>query len=186
MNEQTFEKVKKAHDAIAQAQIDFVPVFFNEILFTFGWWITLAEAILPWVLWCYLRKKDSTSRLLHVAFVVVLISCYLDFLGISYGLWRYPVKLTPSIPSYIPWDFSMLPVSIILLIQFKPQINYFWKALFFSLITCFIAEPFYTWIGHYDPKNWEYYYSFPIYFLIYVIANWISKRSSFAPISDKQ
>ncbi|WP_308635221.1 CBO0543 family protein [Paenibacillus silvisoli] len=182
MDESTVQKVKEAHDAIAQAQIDFVPVFMNEMPFTFGWWIKVAEVTLPWTLWIVVRKKESTSRLLFVGFYVMIISCYLDYLGISYGAWRYLVKLTPTIPSYIPWDFSMIPVFVLLLIQFKQRIHYLWKALFFGLFTSFVAEPFYKWIGHYDPKEWKYVYSLPIYMAIYIIADWLSKRKSFEPI----
>lgn len=108
MSEQTIEKIKEAYEALAKVHIDFLPLFVNQILFTFGWWFKFGEAVLPWLLWIFIRNKKSTSRLLFAGFFVILVSSYLDFLVISYGLWRYPIMLTPTIPSFFPWDITLV------------------------------------------------------------------------------
>lgn len=36
--------------------------------------------------------------------------------------------------------------------------------------TSFIAEPFFNYINHYEYLSWKYIYSFPIYFVIYLIS----------------
>jgi hypothetical protein len=46
----------------------------------------------------------------------------------------------------------------------------------FPVFASFIAEPFFICIGLYQPLNWEHIYSFPIYIVIYLLANYISKR----------
>lgn len=90
--------------------------------------------------------------------------------------------LTPTIPSFFPWDITLMPVFVMLLIQFKPHIHFIWKALFFGLVVSFVVEPFYEWIGHYDAVHWKHIYSLPIYIIIYIIADWLTKRKSFEPL----
>jgi len=58
----------------------------------------------------------------------------------------------------------------------------FLKAAFFSLFSAFIGEPLFGWLGFYENVYWEYYYSVPILFLIYLAAHSLSNRTSFNQI----
>jgi hypothetical protein len=64
-------------------------------------------------------------------------------------------------------------------LQFKPTLNPFLKAVIYSSLTSFIGEPLFEWIGFYTTVKWSVFYSFPIYIMIYLIAERISKAKSF-------
>jgi xanthine/uracil permease len=132
--------------------------------------------VVPWILWLFFRKKESTYRLLASGLIVMLISSWLDFVGIALGLWHYNFDVLPLLPSYLPWDFTLIPVIIMFLIQFKPRSNPFIKALIFAGGSAFIGEPFFESIKTYTPENWKYIYSFPFLFCIYLLGHFISCR----------
>lgn len=106
----------------------------------------------------------------------------MDFLGVQYGKWFYTGKVVPSIPSYIPWDFFILPIFIMTLIQVIPSVSPFIKALFFAGVSAFIGEPLFLWLGFYVMEGWHIYYSFPINIVIYLLAHKMSTLDNFEPI----
>jgi len=65
------------------------------------------------------------------------------------------------------------------LIQIKSESNPYIKALIFATISAFIGEPVAAWIKLYDPANWKYLYSFPIYIVLFLISHHIYYRKSF-------
>jgi xanthine/uracil permease len=106
----------------------------------------------------------------------------MDFVGTMYGLWYYTGKPIPTMPAYLPWDFSLIPVMVMFFIQYKPTSSPFIKALIFATVSSFIAEPLFKWIGIYVITNWKILYSFPIYFLIYLIAHKVSRVNKFVEL----
>lgn len=70
----------------------------------------------------------------------MLISSWLDYVGVTLGLWRYYNKLIPLMPDYIAWDFAHMPVTIMFFLQIKPQVNPIIKGLIFAGMTAFIAR----------------------------------------------
>ncbi|MGM0875044.1 MAG: CBO0543 family protein [Bacillota bacterium] len=74
------------------------------------WWLGVGLPIIPWLLWFKFRKKESSDRLLYVGYFVILISSWLDIMGVALGWWFYKSKVIPVIPTYIPWDITLMPV----------------------------------------------------------------------------
>ena len=173
------QKIEAAFDLIKQSNIDMINLWLKDTLFTWEWWLGVALAIIPWVVWLIFRKKESTNRLLFAGFFVILISSWFDIIGILFGLWSYHHNVVPFSPAFIPWDFTLLPVAIMTLLQIKPHIRPIYKAITFSLLSCFVVEPGFVLIGLYNPKHWEYIYSFPIIIIIYLVADWCYKRRHF-------
>lgn len=182
IDERIIQGVKQVNDLIHQAHLDLFYVWKNFTVFSWHWWLNVALAIVPWIIWSKVRKKESTHLLLYAATVIIILSCLMDFTGIAYGLWAYNSKILPLSPPYVPWDFTLLPVGCLLLYQFKPNISPFIKAIFLSGIASFIIQPFFEFIQMYDPKYWHHYYSFPIFILIYLVGHFITTRTSFARI----
>lgn len=145
-------------------------------------WFSWALCIIPWVIWWKFRKKDSTARLMLAGSWVLIIASYFDFIGVTAGKWYYIGKAVPSIPTYAPWDFTLLPVLAMALLQYKPKVSPYLKALVFGGFTAFIGEPFFVWAKFYVPVEWKYIYSFPIYMAIYLLAHWISQRNTFVKL----
>ncbi len=142
------------------------------------------------MVWCYsicysldnlvlVRNKNSTDRILYVGFFVMSISLTLDILGDQFGYWHYRYNVIPIVPTYLPWDMTLMPLAIMFLIQVKPKINPYLKAILFALLTSYVAEPFIKWLMIYNPKEWKYSYSVPIQFIIYLVAHYLSRRNKF-------
>lgn len=136
--------------------------------------------ILPWLIWLKYNKKDSRNRILFVGYFVAIISLCLDVIGDQIGLWHYRFVVIPFLPTYIPWDLTLMPLSVMFLIQIKPKINPLIKAIIFGLLSSYIAEPFFHWLGVYVLDTWKYSYSVLIQVLIYLIADHLSRRDNFA------
>lgn len=176
------EAVYKINQEIHQVGVKLLHLWEEKMFLEWHWWINLALAALPWIVWAKVRKKESTYRLLLGGFIVLILSSFLDFVGILAGLWGYNYKIAPMIPPYIPWDFTLLPVTAMLFFQYKSNINTYIKAAVFSALASFIVQPFFTWMGLYNPQNWKHYYSFPIIFVIYLIGNWFVTRDKFEKV----
>lgn len=157
---------------IAKDLFDF---WLDEIVFSFHWWVLLITVLLFWLVWLAYHDKQKTHPLLYAGLFVALIGSYLDFLGIQAGLWQYYAKLVPTIPSFFTWDLTLLPIEVMFLIQLKPKVNPYLKALFHSLLTSLIFEPLFIWIGFYEPLKWKSLYSIPIQFAIFIIAHKLYK-----------
>lgn len=179
MNNEYIKGVEAAYDLIKQSNKDMISVWFEFTLWSWQWWIGVVLAVVPWVLWFIFKKKESTNRLLFVGFFIILISSWLDIMGILFGLWSYYHNVVPFSPAFVPWDFSLLPVTVMFFLQIKPKIKPIYKALMFSILNCFIGEPLFVLLGIYNPKHWRYIYSFPIFITIYLLCDWFSKRSHF-------
>lgn len=165
--------------------MEYRTIWKDGMLFTWQWWLLLALAVLPWVAWCFRRKKDSTNRLLYVGFFSILVAKLLDTIGANFELWNYPLKLIPLMPPFFPWDTTMMPVAVMAFIQYKPSIKPAIKAVVFAAIAAFVIEPLAEWLGLYRPILWKHFYSFPFYFVIYMAADWLSRRGHFERINQK-
>ncbi|WP_134702352.1 CBO0543 family protein [Ammoniphilus sp. YIM 78166] len=174
--------IVRQYEKVDGANSEIVDIWIEHILFSPGWWVVLLLALAPWIIWIKYRKKESTARLLLAGIWVALIANFLNYIGVTLGLWQYKVKLVPVIPDFIAWDFSILPVTIMFLIQIRPNVKPIVKALLFSTFTAFVGEPFFNWLDFFDYKNWHYLASFPFYVVIYLVANRLTTSKSFSPI----
>ncbi|MCM3567262.1 CBO0543 family protein [Neobacillus mesonae] len=176
------EKLKKGnefYDRIHQVEVDHFHYWQENILWNWEFWLSAVLSVLPWVIWFIFRKRGSEARLLLAGCFVLIIACWLDFMGVISGLWYYSGKVMPTIPSFFPWDFSLLPVIMMLWLQYKPNLHPLLKAFIFSAFSAFIGEPFFEWVGMYCTEKWSSFYSFIIYMVIYLLAHWISRTKAF-------
>lgn len=185
MDDKLLKDIHKIQKEVHKVADDYYHIWKDEIFLTWKWWFSLGLSILPWLLWIKYRKKESTDRLLYSGFFVLLITSWLDFVGIQMGLWVYPVDVIPSIPSYIPYDVCILPVMVMFIIQYKPKISPYFKGILFGSFNAFIAEPLLEWFDLYISDGWTPWHSFPFYIAIYLIAHLISTRNRFVRIIHK-
>jgi len=184
INPKLIEAVDKINLEYHEAHRILYNIWINDMLFKWHWWVSLGLAIIPWLIWIKFRKKDSTSRLLYAGFVIIMLSYSLDVIGMALGLWGYNSKLFPTIPPFVPWDFSLIPVFNIFAYQIKPQLNPIIKAIIVSTFEAFAGEPILAWTQLYNPKHWEFYYSFPIFAIIYLIGNFVVGRDTFKKLTN--
>jgi magnesium-transporting ATPase (P-type) len=167
---------------IHQVEVDYLKYWQENTLWHWTFWLSLSLSIIPWIVWFLFRKRSSEARLLLAGSFGIMIASLLDFLGLVFGLWHYSGRALPIIPTYIPWDASLIPVTIMLWLQYKPTLNPLLKAVIYGALTSFIGEPIFEWIGLYTREGWSVFYSFPIYIVIYLIAYRISKAKTFDPL----
>lgn len=176
------QRSQESYDRHEEATWELVDAWLDHQVFSWQWWFNVGLTIIPWLVWAWLRPRGSTDRLLYVGFYYIILSCFLDFFGVSYGFWRYHVEVIPSIPSYIPWDFTMYPVAGMLLLQYQPRLTPYLKALLFACAASLAVEPLFTWMMMYEPVNWSVFLSLPIHYVSYLGGHWFSTRSGFAPL----
>jgi len=60
----------------------------------------------------------------------------LDSAGVKLGLWMYMYlyDVFPFIPGYIPWDLTLLPLSMMFMIEIKHQLSPQLKAIIYGLL----------------------------------------------------
>ena len=182
VEQSTADMASRLNEAFHQIKVDFFGFWTGHIVFTWHWWLEAVLAVLPWLVWLAFRKKDSTKRLLCAGFFVLIISSYLDMLGMSMGLWGYNSAVIPTIPPYAPWNFSLLPVAAMLFYQVRPHFSPLVKSAVFAGFAAFVVEPFFTWLRIYDPKAWKHYYSFPIFIGIYYAGHLIAAGKRYEPL----
>lgn len=183
------EKVVKEFDAVyntlVQANQRDHQIWFEHVFLSWQWGFMLILTISPWVLWYIFRKKESTNRLLCGAFFVMSTAMILDAFGTELGYWSYRYELIPFLPSFVPWDLCLLPVSFLILAQIKPDLSPFIKAAVYSTFSVFLGEPIFEWLGFYETKNWSNYFSFPIHFVIFLIGYAIVTSDKFTSLKSK-
>ncbi|XEC94750.1 CBO0543 family protein [Paenibacillus tarimensis] len=176
------EKVKNLYLQDAHTQTQYAALWMEEIVFSWRWWVSLFLTLLPWIVWAVYCKKDSVARLIGVGFFTMFLTAWLDSIGVPLGLWYYPVDIIPFFPSYIPYDFCIFPVLIMILLQFKPRVSPYWKALAFAAGTAFIAEPVMEYFDFYEEIRWNSFLSAICYFIIYLLAHWLNSRTRYQPV----
>lgn len=173
------ESVDSINQKFYQLNIELFGIWKKSMVFEWHWWVNAFLMIAPWVVWFIVRKKDSTNRLLFSGLFLIIMASYYDFIGMSLGLWGYNYKLIPTIPPFMPWDISLIPVFGMLFYQYKPHISPFIKGLLFAFIGAYIFEPLFYWLGIYNPKEWKHYYSFAILYVLYLAGNFFVTRDNF-------
>ncbi|WP_404822254.1 CBO0543 family protein [Paenibacillus lycopersici] len=161
-----------------------IQFWYEHVLFSGLWWVNLAFAILPWLLWLGFRKKESTNRLLFSGQFVIIVSLVLDLTGDQLGLWYYRFNVIPVFPTYVPWDLTLMPVTIMCFLQVKPDYNPYIKAVLFALVSSYLGEPFFQWMGIYVLTHWKFFYSVPIQFAIYLMAHYMARGNRYSPLGS--
>lgn len=142
-------------------------------LFQFQWWLLLAALVIPLIIWWILVDKTRFFQIAFLGCLAALVALEFDILGYEFGLWQYPHKLNYFGPRLGPVDVSVFPVTYMLIYQYFPNWkSYLVAAVVIALAFTFIAEPLLVYLGIYQLISWEYWYSLPIYFVIFILLKW--------------
>jgi hypothetical protein len=146
-------------------------------LYTWQWYFLIALFILPWVAFHYLADRRLLPRLLLFGLILMFLTMGLDLLGYEQGLWYYPYKIGPFGPFISFVDHAPLPVIYMLLYQYIPR----WKpfaaaAVVTAAVFAFVFEPALQLMGLYQPLEWKFYYSFPVYIILPLLCRWLTEN----------
>ncbi|KGM44997.1 hypothetical protein P9D43_03225 [Neobacillus niacini] len=173
------KQVDKATKLLNEANQLIVESVMNAFLFTWQWWAALAMIVVPWMIWGIVRNRESTARLFSAGLLVMVLSEILDTVGVSFGMWAYPVKVVPVATINFSFRLSVLPVFVMLLLQYKPNINPYLKAVFFGVLGAYVGIPALAKFDLYKKIDWSYTYSFLILTSFYLLAHWFSRLKTY-------
>ncbi|MCR2802768.1 CBO0543 family protein [Paenibacillus soyae] len=174
-NPRTQEIYKMVHETYELKKA----MWLEDVFLTWQWWLGVALTVLPWIFWLFVRKKEHTHRFLYAAFFVMVIAIWLDSFGVQLGLWHYNYEVSPFSPNYKPWDITLIPVMTMLTIQWFPKAKAWIKGAIYAALIAFVFEPLFVWIGFVHYPQWEFIFSYPVYFLMYVIASYLYRAKTF-------
>src|SRR5665648_1146603 len=80
----TIPGVEHANDLLHEANVILLKTWIEQIVFTWRWWLEVSISIISWVyFWFFLRKKPDTYRLICAGFFSMVVSTYLDTVGMA-------------------------------------------------------------------------------------------------------
>lgn len=154
-----------------------VRYWLDHDVFSGRWWFLLACTVLSWVIWLWLRDRRRLLETVLYGVMMSLAANYLDSALSGLVLWGYPHMEFPLMYPAAWVNFGPLPIMFMLTYQFfRPWKQFVIASVVLSAITAFIVEPFEVWIKVYELYSWRYYYSFPIYVLLFLGLRWILER----------
>jgi hypothetical protein len=174
------DKIEKLEEQLIQATYH---NWVHNQLFTWQWWIALTMIVVPWIIWGICRNRESSARIFSAGLLIMVLSEILDTFGVSFGKWAYPVKVVPVSTINFSFRLSVLPVVLMLFLQFKPRFNPYIKAIIFGGFGAYIGMPILAMIDLYQKIDWAYTYSFFILTAFYLLAHWFSQMNTFKKIS---
>ncbi|MEH7549756.1 hypothetical protein FB550_101184 [Neobacillus bataviensis] len=177
-------QIDKATQKITEANQLIIDSIMNAFLFTWQWWIALVMLVVPWIIWGIFRERESSARIFSAGLLVIVLTEILDTVGVSFGKWAYPVKVIPVATLNFSFRLSVLPVLVMLLLQWKPRFNPYIKAIFFGGFSAYVGLPTLAIIDLYKKIDWNFTYSFFILTLLYLLAHWFSRIDTFKNIEN--
>ncbi|WP_449536534.1 CBO0543 family protein [Ferdinandcohnia sp. Marseille-Q9671] len=144
---------------------------------TWQFWVVLAMFLIPLLLLVLFIDRKKIFQLGFYGYSIHVFFAISDAMGVVRGLWIYPYKLLPGLPSSVSLDASFVPVAFILLYQFvlnKGKNYYIWMVLL-CLAFAFFIKPLMLGIGLFRFGGEENFLMLFWYYLaIALIAKWIT------------
>ncbi|HEX7064700.1 MAG TPA: CBO0543 family protein [Bacillales bacterium] len=145
--------------------------FFQEVLYSYQWWILVVQTIIFWVVWGILVDQKRLKNILLVGLLSAGIAIMLDDTGLTLDLWNYPYRLFHFSTRLSAVDMVAIPVAFMLIYQYcRNWRTYLIITILFALYAAFILEPLYIKLNIYTIIHWKHIYSAPIYAAIGVVA----------------
>ncbi|KGR79265.1 CBO0543 family protein [Ureibacillus sinduriensis] len=153
-----------------------IEYWFSENVYTLSWWILLVSSIVLFLIWIIILDKKRIFEIITYGFFVGTVAIYADVFGVWFGLWHYPITITPM---HIPIEIHRLQMPIIYMLIY--QYSKTWKtflnaAAINAIVFTFILEPLLVWLKIYEPSHWKYIYSLIPYFVIAILFKWLITR----------
>jgi hypothetical protein len=152
----------------------------SDSIFNFSWLFLLILSVVPWLIFVKLLDRKRTLQIWGFGLIVIIITSFTDDLGSELSAWVYPIKFVPVGLLAFPFDFSIIPVSCMLIYQYFNT----WKTFSIALVSqaaifAFIGEPISVMLGTIIYLKWKYIYSFVFYIVTgllarFIIQKWIS------------
>ncbi|MFT8871646.1 MAG: CBO0543 family protein [Sporolactobacillus sp.] len=176
---------EKLYQKLLHAHQSYLTYWSQHVLFSWQWFLGVALLVIPAIAWILWRDRRRADRLQYAGLFVALISAYLDYLGLFFGLWYYNYPVIPFTENYFPSSLTVLPIAVMSLVQFNPL-----KRPLFNAVLYAILSMVGLWINSQlhlvTLIHWQYIYTAIIQFVIYLTAYFIATRHKFEPLRTKK
>ncbi|WP_077212120.1 CBO0543 family protein [Bacillus dakarensis] len=137
-------------------------------------WIVLAMLVVPLIILLLFIDRRKAFQLGFYGYSVHVFFAYTDIMGTERGIWFYPYKILPFLPSNFTLDASLVPVIYILFYQWtlNKSKNYYIWMIPLCLVLAFLMKPLMVGLGLFYFREKE---NFFLLFLGYVFVALISK-----------
>lgn len=140
-------------------------------------WVVLAMLVIPLILLVLFIDRKKAFHIGFYGYSVHVFFAYTDIIGTERGIWNYPYKLLPLLPSNFTLDASLIPVIYMLCYQYiliKGKNYYIWMFLL-SLALSFVLKPLMVGIGlfHFREKE-NFLLLFAGYVFVAIISKWLT------------
>ena len=151
----------------------------SQELFSFPWFFNIITLALIYALWIKLVDRKRLRELLLFGSFIAVSAAIIDLIATSQGLWEYTNRVFPIYPATFPFDFTVVPILYMLVMQYTST----WKSFLLgsviaSGIFSFIISPIYIWVGTKVYHNFNYVYMFLLVFIdtlvLRAIYNWVT------------
>jgi len=151
--------------------------WFNNVVFSYQWWLLVAVAIIPYIVWWKIVDRRRLFEITTYGLLVALLSGLLDAIGVETDAWDYKYDLIPLLDVFIAYDIAVLPVSYMVIYQYFTKWQPFIIAhIILAFVFAFGAEPLLMWLDIYQMIQWKHIYSVPGYFFLAIFLRWVMGR----------
>lgn len=151
----------------------------SQSVFTLSWWFLVVFFVVPWLIFLKYLDRDRVLEIWCFGLLVIIITTFTDDLGSELCAWIYPIKFVPVGLLALPFDFSIIPVTSMLIYQYFHSWKTFCLAtLCQAIIFAFVGEPISVWLGTVTYLKWNYLYSFIFYIVTGIVARFVIKKWS--------
>ena len=104
----------------------------------------------------------------------------MDIVAVTVGLWEYKVRLFPISPAPFPFDFTVIPILYMFVLQYTSSWRrYLIGSILASGVFSFVITPIYVFLGIKEYHKFNHFYMFILVLLvttiIKVIYNWVTR-----------
>lgn len=150
----------------------------NEFL-SFPWIFNAVFLIICYIVWIKLVDKRRIKDILLFGSFIAVAAALIDLIGVTIGLWQYVVHLLPFSPSLFPFDYTIVPIIYMLVIQYTSSWrSYLTGSLLASAAIAFIINPLYVQVGILQYRRFNYFYMFLVIFVVTTVIKAIYNKIS--------
>lgn len=169
------EQINKAHETMSKLTSDYWRSYSD--MGTWQFWFLLAMLVLPLVALYFFIDRKRALLIGFYGFNVHVWFQYIDTLGVTRGLWNYPYKIVPLLPSSVALDTAFVPVVFMLFYQWtiSRKKNYYLFGIGLCLVFSFLVKPALVSFGLFQMyEGMNFFYLFLLYIAIMLVSKWIT------------
>jgi hypothetical protein len=163
-----YTKIDKMGSKFHSLQAD---IWLHNDLFSLGWWSIVIINLIFIIVFVFLIDRYR-MLLISLNFVVNFVIVGLtNELGSYFDFWSYPHQFIVFTHRFNAVDFALVPVVMTLTYQFfNKWRNYLFATIVLSVIIDFLGIPIFVYFNLYKLNNWNYFYSFLVTILMFLLS----------------